>query len=204
MKFVQRQDIEPGSAVRQSRELSIRPRGFDGNRRVFLVIYIQNCQLNTAAAKKKAVKAATDLKKAQKASAVVWQSREIQNCQLNTAADKKKAVKHAMDLKKPAKAATDLKKAKKVSTAMWQSRQIQNCQTNAAAANEKAIRAATDLVFWPEIVRLPIAFFSLVRNADAEPFRFWIRECKELARKCATIFTSFKYIQGALMRKFSY
>ena len=58
--------------------------------------------------------------------------------------------------------------------AVWQSREIQNCQSNAAKAKKKAAtdlkkppKAATDLVFWPEIVGLPIAFFSLIRNADA-------------------------------------
>ena len=44
----------------------------------------------------------------------------------------------------------------------------------AATDLKKPAKAATDLVFWPEIVELPIAFFSLIRNANAGPFRFCI------------------------------
>ena len=31
----------------------------------------------------------------------------------------------------------------------------------------------------PEIVEMPIPLFPLVRNADARPFWFWMRECEE-------------------------
>ena len=88
MKFVEHhRGIEPGPAVWQSRDITIRPRWLDEIIVIFWLLNFKIVKSNTAADEKEAVKAATDLKKAakaatdlkkaKKASTAVWHSSEI-------------------------------------------------------------------------------------------------------------------------------